>query len=81
MPVIENKWSDRDYLAYDGLPLVGYLYPWSKRLYVGTAFKKWGLTNGTMAAMILRDLIMGSDNPWAETFSPRRPTLRNSWRG
>lgn len=69
---ITNTWSDRDYLAYDFLPLVGKMYPWSKHLYVGTAFRKWGLTNGTAAAMILTDLITGQSNPYAQYFTPQR---------
>lgn len=67
-----HKWSDRDYQAYDGLPLAGKLYPWSKHVYVATAFRKWGLSNGTAAAIILRDLITGQSNPWAEIFNPVR---------
>jgi glycine/D-amino acid oxidase-like deaminating enzyme len=69
---IEYKWSDRDYMAYDGMPLFGKLYPWSRHLYVATAFKKWGLSNGTAAGMILRDTIMGVKNPWAEAFNTMR---------
>ncbi len=69
---IDYRWSDRDYLAYDGIPLVGKLYPWSKNIYVGTAFKKWGLTNGTVAGMILDDAISGRSNPWASTFNSNR---------
>jgi glycine/D-amino acid oxidase-like deaminating enzyme len=67
-----HKWSDRDYLAYDKLPLIGPLYPWSKHMYVASAFRKWGLTNGTVAAMILTDFITGKENKWADTFSPQR---------
>lgn len=78
---IANRWSDRDYLAYDGIPLVGTLYLWSKHLYVGSAFKKWGLTNGTAAGMILCDLICGENNAWASVFNPHRPTLLNRFRG
>lgn len=69
---IKYSWSDRDYLAYDDIPLVGRLYPWSKNLYVGTAFKKWGLTNGTAAGMILTDLINGKPNQWAQVFDATR---------
>jgi glycine/D-amino acid oxidase-like deaminating enzyme len=69
---ITHRWSDRDYLAYDSIPLVGKLYPWSKNLYVGTAFMKWGLSNGTVAAMILRDLISSKENEWAATFDSSR---------
>ncbi|HET9850564.1 MAG TPA: FAD-binding oxidoreductase [Candidatus Saccharimonadales bacterium] len=69
---ISYRWKARDYLAYDGLPLVGQVYPWSKHLYVGTAFKKWGLTNASASAIILRDLILGHKNPWALTFNSLR---------
>jgi glycine/D-amino acid oxidase-like deaminating enzyme len=69
---ISYRWSDRDYLAYDGVPLIGKLYPWSKNLYVATAYRKWGLSNSTLAAMILRDLITGKPNAWAATFSSNR---------
>lgn len=69
---ITNHWSDRDYLSYDDIPLVGKLYPWSKNLYVGTGFMKWGLSNGTVAGMILCDTISGKQNPWSDTFSSAR---------
>lgn len=69
---ISHHWSDRDYLAYDGVPLIGHLYPWSKNLYVATAMKKWGLSNGTVAGMILHDLITDKPNPWASTFDSSR---------
>lgn len=69
---IEYKWSDRDYLSYDSIPLVGKAYPWSRHLYVATGFMKWGLTNGTVAAMILSDLIHGRQNPWADVFATNR---------
>lgn len=72
---ISNRWSDRDYLAHDNVPVVGKMYPWSKELYVATAFKKWGLSNGTVAAMILRDTLVGTKNPWAKTFDSRRSIL------
>jgi glycine/D-amino acid oxidase-like deaminating enzyme len=69
---ITHRWSDRDYLAYDSLPLVGKLYPWSRNLYVATAYRKWGLSNGTASAIILRDLITGKENPWAAAFHATR---------
>jgi glycine/D-amino acid oxidase-like deaminating enzyme len=67
-----HKWSDRDYVAYDKVPLIGKMYPWSKHLYVGTGFKKWGMTSGTVAGMILTDLIAGRENKYAAVFTPQR---------
>jgi glycine/D-amino acid oxidase-like deaminating enzyme len=69
---IDYRWSAWDYTAYDNIPLVGRMYPWSKHLYVISAFRKWGLTNSMVSAMILRDLIAGEKNKWAEIHSPLR---------
>ncbi|HEX2179966.1 MAG TPA: FAD-dependent oxidoreductase, partial [Actinomycetota bacterium] len=65
-------WSAHDYLPVDGIPYVGRLTPDTDRLWVATGFKKWGLTNGTAAAMILADSIAGRENPWARTFDSLR---------
>lgn len=72
---IAYQWSHRDYLGYDDMPLVGHLYPWSHHIYTATGFMKWGLTNGTMAAMILADAIQGKHNSWAWAFEPHRMTV------
>lgn len=69
---IDYKWSAWDYIAYDYIPLVGKVYPWSKNLFIATAFKKWGLTGTTVAAMILHDQIFGRHNPWAKVFNSMR---------
>lgn len=69
---IDYRWSDRDYIPYDGIPLVGKAYPWSKHLYVATAFKKWGLSNGTAAGIMLRDTLTGAISPWTKTFDTNR---------
>jgi Rieske Fe-S protein len=59
-------------MPYDHLPMIGPYVPGSDRIFVTTGFMKWGLTTGTFAAMILRDLIGGRENRWAEFFSPSR---------
>lgn len=69
---IDYMWRALDYLSYDEVPLIGKVYPWSKNLYTATAFQKWGLTTGWVAANILRDLILGQPNPWAHTFRTNR---------
>lgn len=72
MTNIEYKWSTWDYVAYDHMPLVGKLYSFSKNLYVATGFRKWGMTNGTAASIILADLLTGETNAWAHTFRSTR---------
>jgi glycine/D-amino acid oxidase-like deaminating enzyme len=69
---VEYKWSTWDYVAYDHMPLVGKLFPFSKNLYTATGFRKWGMTNGTAAAVILADQLTGRNNPWSETFRSTR---------
>jgi Rieske Fe-S protein len=39
---------------------------------VATGFKKWGMTAGTLAGMLISDAITGRDNPWAPMFSATR---------
>jgi len=75
---ITHRWSAQDPTAYDGLPVVGPYLPRSSRLFVASGFMKWGLTGGTMAAMVLRDLLGGRGHPWASTFSPNRLSPRSA---
>lgn len=72
MSNVDFRWSDRDYQSYDGLPLVGKAYPWSQHLYVASAFRKWGLSNGTAAAKVLHDRIIGVENRAAGALDPNR---------
>ena len=69
---IEYRWSTQDNMPVDGVPYIGRLAPFQKRLWVATGFMKWGLTNGTAAGMILTDLIAGRDNRWASLFDSTR---------
>lgn len=69
---IAYRWKAMDYLAYDNVPLIGKVYPWSKHMFTATAYRKWGLSSSMVAATIIHDLIVGQDNPWATTFSSMR---------
>lgn len=68
---VENRWSAQDYVTVDSIPYVG-RSPRTSRTFVATGFKKWGMTNGTAAAMLLVDLLAGKDHPWASTFDAGR---------
>jgi nitrite reductase/ring-hydroxylating ferredoxin subunit len=69
---IDYRWSAQDYQTVDGLPYIGQLTARDDRVFVATGFRKWGMTNGTVAARILADRILGRDNPWADTFTATR---------
>ena len=72
------RWSTMDYMPVDGVPYVGRLTRGSEHVLVATGFQKWGMTNGTAAAMVLADRILGRDNPWADLYDSKRMTVRAS---
>ncbi|MDQ3886480.1 MAG: FAD-dependent oxidoreductase [Actinomycetota bacterium] len=75
---ITHRWSAQDPSPYDKLPMIGPYTPGSSRLFVVAGFMKWGLSGGTLGAMILSDLLAGRTNPWAARFSPNRLSPRSA---
>lgn len=72
------RWSAQDCMTMDGIPYVGHLTSQSPDIYVATGFGKWGMTNSTVSAMILKDLIIKGHNPWAQVYNPHRaPSVKN----
>ncbi|MEU4447080.1 FAD-dependent oxidoreductase [Actinosynnema sp. NPDC050801] len=71
---VTHRWSAQDPTSYDNLPMIGSYLPGSTTLYGATGFMKWGLSNGTMAAELLTDLVVGRENPLTARFSPHRVT-------
>ena len=69
---IAYRWSTQDAMPVDGVPFVGKLNPGARSLWVGTGFRKWGLTNGTAAAAILTAAIGGRELPYARVFDSTR---------
>ncbi|WP_414468922.1 FAD-dependent oxidoreductase [Methanobacterium sp. ACI-7] len=69
---IDYHWSTQDNITMDNVPYIGKAESKSKGVYVATGFMKWGMTNGTAAAMILSDLIQGKENAWTKFFDPSR---------
>ncbi|GAA1569006.1 FAD-dependent oxidoreductase [Kribbella sancticallisti] len=70
-PEPEYRWSAHDYSTPDLLPYVG-RSSGSKATFVATGMRKWGLSNGTVAAGIIRDLVAGRDNPAADLYDAGR---------
>jgi nitrite reductase/ring-hydroxylating ferredoxin subunit len=64
----------------DGLPYVGPLNPDSRHAFVITGLRKWGLTNGTAAALMVADLLNGIPNHWAPLFDSNRAPSRTGGR-
>lgn len=65
-------WSAQDCMTADGVPYIGTYAPSRPDWYAATGFQKWGMTTSMVSAMLLRDLICGRENPYAEAFDPGR---------
>ncbi|HEX2087562.1 MAG TPA: FAD-dependent oxidoreductase [Solirubrobacteraceae bacterium] len=72
------RWSTQDGMPIDHVPYIGRYHPKADGLWVAGGFQKWGMTNGTVAAMVLSDLIAGRDNPFAEQLDPNRARIRSA---
>lgn len=70
----DYRWSSQDMVSFDKLPYIGRLTPMHNHTYVATGFSHWGMSKSTLSAMILSDIILGKENPWAETYESTRPT-------
>jgi glycine/D-amino acid oxidase-like deaminating enzyme/nitrite reductase/ring-hydroxylating ferredoxin subunit len=68
---VEYHWSAQNYRSADGLPYIGAIND-KANVYIATGFATDGLTYGTLAAMIISDLILGNENPWSKLYDPRR---------
>jgi glycine/D-amino acid oxidase-like deaminating enzyme/nitrite reductase/ring-hydroxylating ferredoxin subunit len=69
---VDYRWATQDPDTPHGVPFIGRLAPTSRHLWVATGFGGWGMTNATVAAMLLTDLLTGRDTPWAALFDPGR---------
>ncbi|RIQ18336.1 FAD-dependent oxidoreductase [Jiangella rhizosphaerae] len=72
------RWLAHDLTTVDSLPYVGRFHPRAGNVWVATGFGHWGMTNGTLAGLLLRDLVTGVENPLAGVFDPQRVTVRQS---
>ncbi|MFI6516840.1 FAD-dependent oxidoreductase [Spirillospora sp. NPDC050679] len=78
VPGFPHRWATQDNVTADRLPYIGRYHPLARHLWVATGFALWGMTNGTLAGLLLSDLITGKDNPWAALYDPGRLTVRQS---
>jgi glycine/D-amino acid oxidase-like deaminating enzyme/nitrite reductase/ring-hydroxylating ferredoxin subunit len=63
---VTHRWSAQDYIAATGLPSVGRIPSIGVPIFAATGFAKWGMTNGTVAARIIGELVSGRPHPWPE---------------
>ncbi len=69
---ISACWSAQDCMTSDDIPFIGVYASDCPDWFVATGFKKWGMSSAMVSAMILRDMICGNENPYADIFAPSR---------
>jgi len=62
-------WSNEDVMTSDLLPFIGKL---NENLLLGTGFNTWGMATSQIAAGLLKDILLGKENKYKETFDPFR---------
>lgn len=74
------RWNTRDCISLDKIPYIGEFSNLYKNMYVGTGFKKWGMTFSNIAGKIVSDKILGKQNEYEDLFTPTRlKPIKNRW--
>jgi nitrite reductase/ring-hydroxylating ferredoxin subunit len=69
---IEFRWSGQIIQSIDGLAYIGRNSEAEENLYIATGDSGNGMTHGTIAGMLLTDLILGRKNKWKSLYDPLR---------
>jgi glycine/D-amino acid oxidase-like deaminating enzyme/nitrite reductase/ring-hydroxylating ferredoxin subunit len=73
---IEFHWGGQVMEPFDGVAFIGRNPLDKDNVFIVTGDSGMGMTHGTIAGMLLTDLIQGRENPWAKLYDPSRKTLR-----
>ncbi|MEO7103966.1 MAG: FAD-dependent oxidoreductase [Gemmatimonadaceae bacterium] len=71
------RWSGQLLEPVDSLAFIGKNPGSNEHIYVITGDSGNGITHGTIAGILLTDLITGHDNPWKEIYDPSRISYRS----
>jgi glycine/D-amino acid oxidase-like deaminating enzyme/nitrite reductase/ring-hydroxylating ferredoxin subunit len=73
---IKYRWSGQVMETIDGLAFIGVNPMDEPNVYIATGDSGMGLTHGTIAGILLTDLILGRPNPWQKLYAPNRKSPR-----
>lgn len=76
-PII-NRWSGQVMEPVDCLAFIGRNPIDKDNVYIATGDSGNGMTHGTIAGMLITDLIQGRENPWQEIYEPSRKSLKSA---
>lgn len=75
---VTHRWSGQVMEPVDGLAYIGRNPLDDDNVYVVTGDSGHGLTHGTLAGALIRDLVLGHANPYAELYDPSRKSVRTA---
>jgi glycine/D-amino acid oxidase-like deaminating enzyme/nitrite reductase/ring-hydroxylating ferredoxin subunit len=73
---IGYRWSGQIIEPIDSLAFIGRNPGRADNVFVATGDSGNGLTHGTIAGLLIAELVQGRDAPWADLYAPDRKTLR-----
>jgi glycine/D-amino acid oxidase-like deaminating enzyme/nitrite reductase/ring-hydroxylating ferredoxin subunit len=73
---VRYRWSGQVLEPADGLAYIGRNPMDKDNVYIATGDSGHGMTHGTIAGLLLTDLLQGRPNAWADLYDPSRTTLR-----
>ena len=77
MEEVQFRWSGQVMEPVDGLAFIGRNPLDEDNVYIATGDSGQGMTHGTIAGILLTDLIQGRKNEWEDLYSPSRIRLRS----
>jgi glycine/D-amino acid oxidase-like deaminating enzyme/nitrite reductase/ring-hydroxylating ferredoxin subunit len=72
---VRFRWSGEVMETIDGLAFIGRNPLDHPNVFIVTGDSGMGMTHGAIAGILLTDLILGRENPWAALYDPSRKTL------
>ena len=69
---VKYKWCTEDCISLDKIPYIGEFSNLMPNVYVGTGYKKWGITSSNVAANIIVDKISKRENAYEDVFTSTR---------
>jgi glycine/D-amino acid oxidase-like deaminating enzyme/nitrite reductase/ring-hydroxylating ferredoxin subunit len=71
---MEYRWSGQVFEPIDSLAFIG-RNPGNNNIYIATGDSGNGMTHGTIAGILIPDLILGKASPWESLYEPSRKTF------
>jgi nitrite reductase/ring-hydroxylating ferredoxin subunit len=69
---VAYTWAAQDNHTGDQVSFIGRLHPRAAHAWVATGFGGWGMTNGVLAGLLIRDLVRGQLPDWGRIYDTRR---------